>query len=215
LYHQQTVGGSQLIGIRSFTHRFPQQFFFYNSPMDLYNFDGQNLSAWLFQLHQCFIYYNTPNDLHKYMFASYHMEGEALDWLVTMERSGVFTMDADWDNFVRLIHLRFGQRQEFVGLPKKLEEISGEALSEATKEHTDVEILKKFNEEDDEMRDGEAKSTIIPESDLGEDPNHTIIPNPDPEEAQELTKITAIDSAKGDYPLFDVTPPRISKILEV
>jgi hypothetical protein len=100
--------------------------------MDLHNFDGQNLSAWMFQLHQCFIYYNTPNDLHKYMFASYHMEGEALDWLVTMERSGVFTMDADWDNFVRLIHLRFGQRQEFVGVPKKLEEISGEALPEAT-----------------------------------------------------------------------------------
>jgi hypothetical protein len=62
--------------------------------MDLHKFDGQNLSAWMFQLHQCFIYYNTPSDLHKYMFASYQVEGEALTWLETMERSGVFTMDA-------------------------------------------------------------------------------------------------------------------------
>jgi len=80
--------------------------------MDLHHFDGKNLSVWMFQLQQNFLYYNTPNDLHKYMMASYYMEGEALDWLVTMERDGVFTMDADWEKFVRLIHLRFGQESE-------------------------------------------------------------------------------------------------------
>jgi hypothetical protein len=55
--------------------------------MDLHHFDGKNLSVWMFQLQQNFLYYNTPNDLHKYMMASYYMEGEALTWLETMERN--------------------------------------------------------------------------------------------------------------------------------
>jgi hypothetical protein len=194
--------------------------------MDLHHFDGKNLSVWMFQLQQNFLYYNTPNDLHKYMMASYHMEGEALTWLETMERSGVFTMDADWEKFVRLIHLRFGQESvpekekhlenvkegeeekrdgeatDLVEAPYHLfDEISGEALPEATKEHTDEEILKKFNAEDDELRDNEATSTFIPK--------------PDPTEATDHTKIPAIVSSEDAYPLFDVTPPRIFDILEV
>jgi hypothetical protein len=144
--------------------------------MDLHHFDGKNLSVWMFQLQPNFLYYNTPNDLHKYMLASYHMEGEALTWLETMERSGVFTMDADWVKFVRLIHLHFGQesvpeKEEHLENVKEgeeekrdgeatdsveapyhmFDEISSEALPEATKEHTDEEILKKFNAEDDEL----------------------------------------------------------------
>jgi hypothetical protein len=90
--------------------------------MDLHKFDGQNLLAWMFQLYQCFIYHNTPNDLHRYMFASYHMEGEALTWLETLERRGVFTMDTDWDSFVQLIHIRFGKHHEIVGVPENEQE---------------------------------------------------------------------------------------------
>jgi len=61
--------------------------------MDLHRFDGQNLSAWMFKIHQCFNYYGTPDDYHRYMFASYHVEGKALVWLVEMERKGVFIVD--------------------------------------------------------------------------------------------------------------------------
>jgi hypothetical protein len=80
--------------------------------MDLHRFDGQNLSAWMFKIHQCFNYYGTPDDYHRYMFASYHMEGKALAWLVEMERKGVFTVDTEWNNFVRLINSRFGHHCE-------------------------------------------------------------------------------------------------------
>jgi hypothetical protein len=75
-------------------------------------FDGQNLSAWLIKVHQCFNYYDTPDDFHRYMLASYHMEGKALTWLVEMERKGVFTVDTDWNNLVRLIQSRFGHHCE-------------------------------------------------------------------------------------------------------
>jgi hypothetical protein len=61
--------------------------------LDLHRFDGQNLSAWMFKIHQCFNYYGTPDDYHRYMFASYHVEGKALVWLVEMERKGVFIVD--------------------------------------------------------------------------------------------------------------------------
>jgi hypothetical protein len=71
------------------------------------------------------------------------MEGETLNWLVTMERGGVFTMDADWEKFVRLIHLQFRQLHEIDGLPELLDAVSGEAIPKATKEHIEEEILKK------------------------------------------------------------------------
>jgi hypothetical protein len=111
-------------------------------------FDGQNLSVWLIKVHQCFNYYDTPDDFHRYMLASYHMAGEALIWLEKMEREGVFTIDTDWNSFVRLIQIRFGQHHEIVGVPKdeqesveqkgdaieNFEKISGEEIQEATKE---------------------------------------------------------------------------------
>jgi hypothetical protein len=37
-------------------------------------FDGQNLSVWMHKIHQFSNYYDTP-DYHRYMVASYHMEG--------------------------------------------------------------------------------------------------------------------------------------------
>jgi hypothetical protein len=159
--------------------------------MDLHHFDGKNLSVWMFQLQQNFLYYNTPNDLHKYMMASYYMDGEALDWLVTMERGGVFTMDTDWEKFVRLIHIRFGEHH--VGVPEPLEVVSGEAIPKAPKEHTDEEILKKFNDEDDGMRDDEATSTFIPKL--------------DPAEATDHTKISAIVPVEEHHTLIQESEP--------
>jgi hypothetical protein len=79
--------------------------------MDLHHFDGKNLSVWMFQLQQNFLYYNTPNDLHKYMMASYNMEGEALTWLETMERSGVFTMDADLKIMESFVYPKLNKNQ--------------------------------------------------------------------------------------------------------
>jgi hypothetical protein len=156
--------------------------------MDLHNFDGKNLLVWMFQLQQCFIYYNTPNDLHKYMFASYHMEGEALNWLVTMERGGVFTMDADWENFVRLIHLRFRQESEEQKCDTidKLEEDFGEEIEEATKEQIQTTVkeenLENFENAEEEKRDDakhiliqDTKYKTISEPDIAEDFRHTII----------------------------------------
>jgi hypothetical protein len=40
-------------------------------------FDGQNLLDWMYKIHQFFNYYDTFV-YHRYMVASYHMEGEAL-----------------------------------------------------------------------------------------------------------------------------------------
>jgi hypothetical protein len=40
------------------------------------------------------------------------MEGKALAWLVEMERKGVFTVDTEWNDFVRLINSRFGHHRE-------------------------------------------------------------------------------------------------------
>jgi len=110
-------------------------------------FDGHNLSAWLNKVHQCFNYYDTSDDFHRYMLASYHMAGEALSWLEKMEREGVFTIDTDWNRFVRLIQIRFGQHHAVVGVPKDEQEsveqtgdeiekleVSGEEIQEATKE---------------------------------------------------------------------------------
>jgi hypothetical protein len=164
--------------------------------MDLHNFDGKTLSVWMFQLQQCFIYYNTPNDLHKYMFVSYHMEGEALNWLITMERGGVFTMDADWENFVRLIHLRFGQEleEQKCDAIDKLEEDFGEEIKEATKEQIQTtvmeenlencktvpeeEYLENFKNAVEEKRD-DAKHTLIQEIKLVEDTKYKTISEPD------------------------------------
>jgi hypothetical protein len=53
-------------------------------------FDGQNLSDWMYKIHQFFNYYDTL-DYHRYMVGSYHMEGETLTWLEEREIRGIFT----------------------------------------------------------------------------------------------------------------------------
>jgi hypothetical protein len=113
--------------------------------MDLHRFDGQNLSAWMFKIHQCFNYYGTPDDYHRYMFASYHMEGKALAWLVEMERKGVFTVDTEWNNFVRLINSRFGHHHE---IEQKLKNYQNQRESL-------TESIKKLFERSDKGRKGE------------------------------------------------------------
>jgi hypothetical protein len=171
--------------------------------MDLHHFDGKNLSVWMFQLQQNFLYYNTPNDLHKYMKASYYMEGEALTWLETMERNGVFTMDADWEKFVRLIHLRFGQESvpekekylenvkegeeekrdeeatDSVEAPYLLfDEISQPKCSESLVEKQLTDLVPKEVENQEEFTTEEEEKTekISPETDSDEGTTHTAIP---------------------------------------
>jgi hypothetical protein len=131
------------------------------------------------------------------------MEGETLNWLVTMERGGVFTMDADWEKFVWLIHLQFGQLHEIVGVPEPLDAISGETIPEAPKEHTKEEILNNVNDEEEEMQDDLVACT-----------KQTIIPKPDPTEATDHIKFPAAKPVDVSYHLFDVIPPLNSESLK-
>jgi hypothetical protein len=197
--------------------------------MDLHNFDGKNLSVWMFQLQQCFIYYKTPNDLHKYMFASYHMEGEALNWLVTMERGGVFTMDADWENFVRLIHLRFGQESEEQKCDTidKLEEDFGEEIEEATKEQIQTTVieenLENFKNAEEEKRDDPEARISVPENveDLKQikngDEAQDMDPATDPQQLiDETDPNKETNLVEATYQLIDGIPqPRFSESVVV
>jgi hypothetical protein len=81
-------------------------------------FDGQNLSSWMYQIQQFFNHYDTP-DYHRYMIASYRMEGESLTWLEEMELRGVFTNLTDWNSFVKLIQIRFGHPAKDPSCQKK------------------------------------------------------------------------------------------------
>jgi hypothetical protein len=82
---------------------------------------GQNLSAWMSKIHQFFNYYDTP-DYHRFMVASYHMEGKALTWLEEMKIRGVFTIFTNWNTFVREIQIRFGHHHEIVGVTEEEQE---------------------------------------------------------------------------------------------
>jgi hypothetical protein len=84
-------------------------------------FDCQNLSSWMYQIQQFFNHYDTP-DYHRYMVASYHMEGESLTWLEEMELRGVFTNLTDWNSFVKLIQIRFGHPAKDPSCQKNLPE---------------------------------------------------------------------------------------------
>jgi hypothetical protein len=171
--------------------------------MDLHHFDGKNLSVWMFQLQQNFIYYNTPNDLHKYMMASYHMEGEALTWLETMERSGVFTMDADWEKFVQLIHIRFGDHG-IIRVPEaeqESDEQKGDAIDKLDEEHH------KLIQESDPIEG--TTHTTIPESET--DPVATTYHEKGEEEKKGGEAINAVGDA---YHLLDEIPqPKESESL--
>ena len=53
-------------------------------------FKGENPSGWVYKANQFFHLYNTPVN-QKILFASYHMEDEALIWFQDVEEAGLFT----------------------------------------------------------------------------------------------------------------------------
>lgn len=66
-------------------------------------FDGDNISGWLFKANQFFSFSHTPTE-YKVVMSAFYMEGDALVWFQDASDLGLFN---SWDAFEQAIQLRF------------------------------------------------------------------------------------------------------------
>lgn len=66
-------------------------------------FDGYNVSAWIYKANKFFYYQETPTYMRVYL-ASFHMKGEALIWFKNAGKSR-----GSWEEFLEALQVRFSQ----------------------------------------------------------------------------------------------------------
>lgn len=70
-------------------------------------FDGVDPSRWVYRVEQLFLHQQTPNT-QKLLLASFHLEGQALQWYRWVERAGAISY---WEDFTQALLVRFGPNQ--------------------------------------------------------------------------------------------------------
>ncbi|XP_075478825.1 uncharacterized protein LOC142519678 [Primulina tabacum] len=103
----------------------------HNSPLrsmrlEVPHISGINPSAWISRIQRYFDFYNTP-DSQRLVIASFHLDGDALDWYDWMHRNQLLD---NWSAFLVAVEKRFGPSEFEDSLCKLCKLVQSGSLSE-------------------------------------------------------------------------------------
>ncbi|XP_073152641.1 uncharacterized protein [Henckelia pumila] len=89
--------------------------------LEVPRFSGENPLAWISRIQRYFDFYMTP-DPQRLTIASFHLDGDALDWYDWMNRSKLIT---NWTEFLEAVERQFGpsEYEDHLGTMSKLMQV--------------------------------------------------------------------------------------------